>query len=213
MSPVSSLKNKYAKRSKISEAKFRKLVQLFASDIDAKTIATLSNLNRNTVNRYLALIRERIALFCHQESPLKGDGNNFESYLSGNFINGEYDSFTDINPPVFGALHCRGKICTVAVPNHNPHSDSRQDYCGNKASEDEQYQPSYLKKSNIYSNENLIHNVESFLIYARKRLMKFHGIPIATFYLHLKECEFRFNYRSNELYPILLKILRENPLC
>jgi transposase-like protein len=213
MSPVSSLKNKYAKRSKISEAKFRKLVQHFASDIDAKTIAGLSNLNRNTVNRYLALIRERIAEFCHQESPLKGDGNNFESYLSGNFINGEHDSFTDINTPVFGVFHCRGKICTVAFPSHNLHSDSRQDHFLNKASEDEQYQLSYLNRYRISNNEHLIYNVESFLSYARQRLMKFHGIPEATFYLHLKECEFRFNYRNDNLYPILLKILRENPLC
>ena len=33
-----------------------------------------------------------------------------------------------------------------------------------------------------------------------------------TFYLHLKETEFRFNHRHDDLYKILLRMLRENPL-
>ncbi|MBX7154389.1 MAG: IS1595 family transposase, partial [Bacteriodetes bacterium] len=28
----------------------------------------------------------------------------------------------------------------------------------------------------------------------------------STFYLHLKECEFRFNNRKNNIYQILLKL-------
>ncbi|MEO6050460.1 MAG: IS1595 family transposase, partial [Pyrinomonadaceae bacterium] len=31
----------------------------------------------------------------------------------------------------------------------------------------------------------------------------------STFYLHLKECEFRFNYRNQNLYSILLKIIKD----
>jgi len=34
----------------------------------------------------------------------------------------------------------------------------------------------------------------------------------ATFYLHLKECEFRFNSRGDNLYRTILKIVREKPL-
>ncbi|MCL2589797.1 MAG: IS1595 family transposase, partial [Betaproteobacteria bacterium] len=30
--------------------------------------------------------------------------------------------------------------------------------------------------------------------------------------LHLKECEFRFNHRHGNLYLVLLKLLREQPL-
>ena len=33
-----------------------------------------------------------------------------------------------------------------------------------------------------------------------------------TFYLHLKECEFRFNHRQDDLYILLLKIIRNKPL-
>ncbi len=31
-------------------------------------------------------------------------------------------------------------------------------------------------------------------------------------YLHLKECEFRFNHRHDNLYLLLLKIIRNKPL-
>jgi transposase len=34
----------------------------------------------------------------------------------------------------------------------------------------------------------------------------------STFLLRLKECEFRFNHRRENLYRLLLQILRENPL-
>ena len=33
-----------------------------------------------------------------------------------------------------------------------------------------------------------------------------------TFYLHLKECEFRFNHRHDEVYEILLESCRKKPI-
>jgi transposase len=44
------------------------------------------------------------------------------------------------------------------------------------------------------------------------RLIKFHSIAKNTFYLHLKECEWRFNLRNNNLYDILIKEFGERTL-
>ncbi|MBX7170812.1 MAG: IS1595 family transposase, partial [Pyrinomonadaceae bacterium] len=33
-----------------------------------------------------------------------------------------------------------------------------------------------------------------------------------SFYFHLKECEFRFNHRNENLYSLLLKITKDNGL-
>ncbi len=57
-----------------------------------------------------------------------------------------------------------------------------------------------------------INGIESFWSYAKRRLIKFNGIPDATFFLHLKETEFRFNHRSENLYKVLLAMLRQLPL-
>ena len=39
---------------------------------------------------------------------------------------------------------------------------------------------------------------------AKTRLSKFKGISKKTFYLHLKECEVRFNYKKQDICPTLL---------
>ena len=57
-----------------------------------------------------------------------------------------------------------------------------------------------------------VNGIESFWSYAKSRLHQFHGIKPEKFYLHLKECEYRFNHRRDNLYAELLKLLRKYPL-
>ena len=57
-----------------------------------------------------------------------------------------------------------------------------------------------------------INGIEGFWGFSKTRLAKFHGVPKPHLYWHLKECEFRFNYRSDDRYHVLLKIIRNNPL-
>ena len=83
------MKNKYVKRSKISEAKFRDVVKHFSLDLASENIAVLTNLNRNTVNRYLFLLRKRIAEFCEQQSPFSGEIEVDESYFGAKRIKGK----------------------------------------------------------------------------------------------------------------------------
>jgi len=52
-----SIANRCVKRSRISEAKFREFVRYFSLDLDAHRFATLTGLNRNTVKRYMQLIK------------------------------------------------------------------------------------------------------------------------------------------------------------
>ena len=51
---------------------------------------------------------------------------------------------------------------------------------------------------------NLFHS------YSKRRLAKFNGLTDEKFILNLKESEFRFNNRKQNLYKILLKIIRKN---
>ncbi len=60
--------------------------------------------------------------------------------------------------------------------------------------------------------EHHINGIESFWSYAKRRLQKFNGVSKHTFYLHLKETEFRFNHRRDNLYLELLRLLKLNPL-
>lgn len=59
---------------------------------------------------------------------------------------------------------------------------------------------------------NHINGIEGFWGYAKSRLSRFRGMHPQTFLFHLKECEFRFNHRRQDLYHVLLKLCRDNPL-
>ena len=224
-----TIKNRYAKRAKISEAKFRQLMRYFAYDFEAKTVAALTGLNRNTVNRYLTRIRTRIAEFCEQQSPVRGEIEVDESYFGGKRIKGKRGRGAYKKTPVFGIFKRGGKVYTEIVPDCakttlqaiirgrvDPdsviHSDGWRGYNGLV---DLGYKKHYRVNhgaDQFVDRKCHINGIESFWAYAKGRLTKFHGIANSTFYLHLKECEFRFNYRNKNLYKLLLKMFRDNPL-
>ena len=74
-------RNPVLKRARISTAKFRQILKYFALGIEATKIVWLTGLNRNTINKYLLLIRKVIALECEQESPFSGEVEVDESFF------------------------------------------------------------------------------------------------------------------------------------
>ncbi len=52
-----------------------------------------------------------------------------------------------------------------------------------------------------------INGLEGFWSYAKERLNKHHGISPKRFPLYLKELEFRYNHRDEDIYPILVQYL------
>ena len=67
-------------------------------------------------------------------------------------------------------------------------------------------------KNEFYRGNSHINGIESFWGYAKNRLVKFKGMDKSMFNLHLKECEFRFNNRKQDIYKILLGIFRKESL-
>ena len=57
-----------------------------------------------------------------------------------------------------------------------------------------------------------LNGIESFWSYVKRRLVKFIDVSRKTFFLHLKEAEFRFNHLSKDLYRLLLRMLSNDPL-
>ena len=102
------MRNKYVQRSRISEKKFRQLIQLFPLDLDAVQISQLSHLNRNTVNCYLAALRTRMAEFCELESPLKGEVEIDDSYFGAK--RGKGGRGASGKTIVFGRFNRNGKV-------------------------------------------------------------------------------------------------------
>ena len=81
-------KNRYANRARISTGQVRQLVRFFVLDLTASQIALLTGLNRNTVNRYVHALRERIAHVCEAQSPFRGEVEADESSFRARRIKG-----------------------------------------------------------------------------------------------------------------------------
>ena len=54
--------------------------------------------------------------------------------------------------------------------------------------------------------ETLMNGLEGFWSFAKERLLKYHGVSKSYFHLYLKEMEFRYNYRKENIYHKLVNI-------
>ena len=80
------MKNKYAKRSRISETKVREIVRYVAADLTA--LPALSGLNRNTVSWLYLGVRERMLLACEAQRQLFGIVEVDESFFGARRVKG-----------------------------------------------------------------------------------------------------------------------------
>ena len=66
---IKSKKNRYEVRTHLSEYKLKQILKCFALDLDDQKILEMTGINRNTVNVFFKLLRDRIAEICEEESP------------------------------------------------------------------------------------------------------------------------------------------------
>ncbi|MBX2850547.1 MAG: IS1595 family transposase [Phycisphaeraceae bacterium] len=222
-------KNRYYRRSRIAEKQFRRLIKAFAMDFTATDAAELTGLSLRSVNAIYLKIRQRIAEQCEAQSPFRGEVEIDESYFGPKRVRGKRGRGAGGKTIVFGVFKREGQVYTQIVPDVKKntlrkavrgkvgmdtiiHSDGWPGYDG-------LVDVGYAKhlRVNHGDNEfadgtNHINGIESFWAFAKHRLTKFKGVARHTFYLHLKETEFRFNHRRDSLYHVLLKLLREDPI-
>jgi len=224
-----TIKNKYANRSKISEKKIRQIVKLFSIDLDASQITKISGLNRNTINRYLTGIRKRIAGFCESQSPFAGEVEVDESFFGARRVKGKRGRGALGKTIVFGIFRRNGSVFTEIVPDCRRatlqgvirgrvdlesviHSDGWRGYNGLVDLGYKKHFRVNHGQDQFVHDKSHINGIESFWGYAKTRLSRFRGMNKNTFYLHLKECEFRFNNRGKNLYDLILEIIKKYPL-
>ena len=227
-------KNRYFIRSRISEAKFREIIRQFSADLTAQQISMLSGVSRNCVNRILKNIRIRMAEYCEKNSVFdKGEIEVDESYFGPRRVRGLKGRGAYKKTIVFGIKKRKGKVYTQIIRNCSKKeilplikrkiSKNSILFTDGFRTYDSLVDLGYKKHYRVHhgNNEfakeegeikNHINGIENFWGIAKIRLSKFRGLDKKNFYLHLKECEFRFNHRQDNLYMILLKILKNNPL-
>jgi transposase-like protein len=146
-------------------------------------------------------------------SPLSGEVEVDESSL----VPVEFEVRDRGKTIIFGLLNREGKVYTEIVPDVIKatlkaiirgkvdidsiiHSDGCQGYHGLVDVWNDKHFRVHHGNNQFVRGNSQINGIESFWSYTKIRLVKFHGIDTRTFNLHLKECEFRFNNRGEDLY-------------
>ena len=219
------------KKNGLSRYRQRKVVEAFCADLTATQAAKLLRLNRNTVNRYFRLFRERIR---DQQNSLKdqfqGTVEVDESWFGAARPRGQ------IGPrkvgrgtnkqPVFGIIERGGRVFTEIIDDTTKAtlqglirghvareatviSDGWRGYSGlvDWGYEKHLRIKKYRKEGNPFTDGDVhINGIESFWSFTKRRLAKFNGTS-GTFELHLKECEWRWGKSYDTLVDELRGLL------
>jgi len=221
--------NRYYKCSKISEVKFRYLLRLFALDLTASDTARLTGLSVRAVNDIYLLLRHRLLAWSPVPAELDGAVELDESYFGPRRVRGKRGRGASGKTIVFGLFKRGGQVYTEIVPDCSKktlqaiirgkidvaamvNTDGWRGYDGLVDVGFDRHFRVRHGQDEFVGGASHINGIESFWSFAKARLQQFKGVPRHTFLLHLKECEFRFNHRYEDLYKLLLKLLRQQPL-
>ncbi|ULQ53040.1 hypothetical protein [Flavihumibacter fluvii] len=182
--------NRILKGAHISERKFRELVKLFSEDLTATQISSITSLSRITINQYLKKIREAIALHCELQAqntwPQKGKWPMSSRY---------------------GIIRSNQRLSAIPLSTEQQYN-SCPDFI---AIADFKSWKLFRLPENLDANGRpVMDQMSAFWGLTKNRLHKFRGLHAASIYLHVKECEFRYNYRHHNLNELLLEILLKN---
>ena len=222
------MKNKYLKRARISEDKFRLLLKYFSKDFSATQTADLTSISLRSMSDIFQKLRARIVDLEIKQDMVDGEIEVDESYFGAQRIRGKRGRGASGKTPVVGLLKRDGKVYTQVINNCSREAllpiikgkvlEGSTVYTDGWKSYDSLVLNGY-KHYRIHHSENEfargknhVNGIESFWSYTKRRLRKFNGIRKDKFLLHLTESQFRWNNRGGIIYQILLKELRRNPL-
>lgn len=221
------MKNRYCNRSRLSEVKFRQLLQCFCDDFDTVLTARYVGISREHVTRYFGALRLRIVGLSVCEGKFSGEIEVDESYFGAKRIRGKRGRGARGKIPVIGVLKRGGKVFTKVVKNCSKEqimpilkgkileestvfTDGWKSYDGLIYQGFHHYRI-YHSKDEFARGKNHINGIESFWSFVKRRMSKQNGVRKDKFVLHLKESEFRWNHRS-DMNDVLLEDLKKTPL-
>ena len=221
--------NRYYKSSKLSERKFREVLKFFSLDIPSFKTAKLIHLNKNTTHSIYNKLRNRLVKMSLEENEQSsGEIEVDESYFGAKRVRGKRGRGARGKIPVVGLLKRDGKVYTKIVDNCSKkellpiikgkvleestvYTDGWKSYDGLVLNGYKHYRI-YHSKNELARGKNHVNGIESFWGFTKTRMSQLRGIRKDKFMIHLKESEWRWNHRNENIYKILLKNLRFKPL-
>ena len=196
------------------------LLYYFYLEISARRAANELKLNYKSVHKKFMNFRKSIYNYQNNEcKKLNGELEIDESYFGGK-RKGNRGRGAKNKAIVFGILERKGKIYTKIVENVS--AETLMNEIKNKTNKGSVFYTDGWKsyasleqygKHNIIdhdkelvNNHNHINGIEGFWSFAKERFHKYHGISKINYPFYVKEMEFRFNHRNENVYNMLTDI-------
>ena len=227
------MKNMYANGSHFTKKKFRLLIKYFCMEMTATQISELLNVNRKTVNLWIGKIRQRIFLLVEQERMRNAQCVQMdETYFTKSIEYSPKYLFPYEEIVVFGMINEQGKVYATIVdkPSKKEVFPIIKECCAKGATiytdgatlykwliklGYKHYSVNHVEKEfSKHIDEMCIttNRIEGFWGWMKVRLSKFRGVKWDNLHLHVAESVWRFNYRQDDIYLLLLKQFRANKL-
>ena len=216
----SDFSGRWLNKAKISARDWLWLVKLFELELSARKASIQLGLSYPTVLKCYDIIRRSIVADSRDRRLLlSGEVEMDESYFGGK-RKGNRGRGASGKVPVFGILERNGMVKVEVIPDVSArtlldmtvkkvrrgsivYTDKFRSYdslmfCGYR----------HLKVDHgkrFVTGKVYINGLEGFWSFAKERLIKFHGVSKEKFPLYLKEMEFRYNNRKNNLFELLTK--------
>jgi transposase len=222
------MSTKYISGSRLSDVKFRQIIKLFSQGTEATEIAKQTDVSRNSINRLLAAVRGRIKNLRDEASPFedkeieinenyfckrrkKAKNKNSNKPLALGFVIRNGEVYTQV------ANNCTAKQLLQIVNERlgAKRTSSTEGIMTYDFVASRNFRESFIISRELGKHtdeERRINDIQQFCNNAKTQLNRVQGLSKNTFLSHIRECEFRFRYRNENLYLILLKEFRKHPL-
>lgn len=218
------LSGRWINTCQLSLADWLRVVKLFELELSTRKIAEQMDLAYNTAHKAVMTIRHAIlAHAADADFLLGGEIELDESYFGGK-RKGKRGRGAAGKVPVFGVLERDGHVYVEVVPDVKAttllgittkkvrrgslvYTDKYKAYdtlmfCG--------YRHLAVDHQTRFANGKVyINGLEGFWSWAKQRLIKHHGISPHWFPFYLKELEFRYNHRHEDIFPLIVNFLAD----
>lgn len=220
------LAGRWLSQCRLSCAQWLRVVKLFELEVSTRKMAAQLGVSYKTAYKAVTTLRMAILADNQKKQRFLGKGKEVEldeSYFGGR-RKGKRGRGAAGKVPVFGILEREGQVLVEVVPDVRAetllgltvktvrrgsivYTDRFKSYdslmfCG--------YRHLKVDHSKRFARGRVyINGLEGFWSFAKERLAKYHGISPERFPLYLKELEFRYNHRREDIFPLLVEILSD----
>ncbi len=199
------------------------LLYLFSVGVPAYRLRFSINVSLRSIEHAFMVFRDAIYEAAIREMKMLSGDIEFDEAMFGGHRKGKRGWGAEGKTIVFGIYARSGQVMTFPVPDRKRTTlrplIEKHTKAGSLYYTDEHTAYAFLStrgmhKTVTHSNDEFVRDVnihingmEGFWSYAKHWMYQYRGIRKRYFPLYLKEVEFRFNHRNEDLFPILADLL------